>query len=65
VRYADDFVVLCRKDVSKPIETIRHILDKLELTLNESKTKTVNANEASFRFLGFELQMNCSAKGVR
>ncbi len=29
VRYADDFVVLCRKDVVTPLATIRCILEKL------------------------------------
>jgi len=65
VRYADDFVVLCRKDVVRPLEIIRRILERLELTLNEGKTKIVDANEESFRFLGFELSTNLSAKGVR
>lgn len=65
VRYADDFVVLCRKDVARPLDTIRRILERLELTLNESKTKIVDAHVEPFRFLGFELRANLSAKGVR
>ena len=62
VRYADDFVVLCRKDVEQPLAVIRQILDKLELTLNESKTRVVDANVEHFRFLGFELRMTTSAR---
>jgi len=63
VRYADDFVVLCRSDTQKPLEYIKWILGRLELTLNEAKTKVVDAKETSFRFLGFDLQMNVSQKG--
>ena len=36
---------------------VRHILDRLGLTLNEAKTKVVDATEASFNFLGFSIQM--------
>lgn len=62
VRYADDFVVLCRKDVEQPLAVIRQVLDKLELTLNESKTRVVNANVERFRFLGFDLRMATSTR---
>ena len=65
VRYADDFVVLCRKDVATPLRIVREILVRLELELNESKTKIVDADKEGFRFLGFELKMNVGAKGVR
>lgn len=65
MRYADDFVVLCRKDVATPLKTIRSILEKLELNLNEGKTKIVDANKEAFYFLGFALKVNISAKGKR
>ena len=65
VRYADDFVVLCRKDVVTPLATIRCILEKLELNLNESKTKIVDANKEEFYFLGFALKVKVSSKGKR
>ena len=65
VRYADDFVVLCRKDVVTPLATIRSILEKLELNLNESKTKIVDANKEEFYFLGFALKVKVSSKGKR
>jgi RNA-directed DNA polymerase len=65
VRYADDFVVLCRKDVATPLELVKTILSKLELELNESKTKIVDANKETFNFLGFELAMKTGLKGGR
>ena len=65
VRYADDFVVLCRKDVATPLDIVRQILERLELQLNESKTRIVDANKEGFHFLGFELKMNVGTKGGR
>ena len=65
VRYADDFVVLCRGETQSPLAHMKWILDRLELTLNESKTKIVDAKAASFLFLGFDLRTNLSAKGTR
>jgi RNA-directed DNA polymerase len=62
VRYADDFVVLCRKDVGEPLKVVRHVLARLDLSLNEAKTHIVDATTASFNFLGFTLQMRRGAK---
>jgi len=56
VRYADDFVVMCKRDVERPMATIKHILQRLDLTLNESKTHIVDADKESFNFLGFEIR---------
>lgn len=61
VRYADDFVVMCRKDVEKPLELVRHVLERLDLSLNEAKTHVVDATQASFDFLGFTIQMSRGA----
>lgn len=61
VRYADDFVVMCRKDVEEPLKVVRHVLDKLDLSLNEAKTHIVDAAQASFNFLGFTIQMSRGA----
>ena len=61
VRYADDFVVMCRKDVEEPLKVVRHVLERLGLSLNEAKTDIVDATEASFNFLGFTMQMSRGA----
>ena len=58
VRYADDFVVLCAKGVEEPLKVVRHVLERLGLTLNEVKTQIVDATEASFNFLGFSIRMS-------
>ena len=39
-----------------PLATIRHVLDRLELTLNETKTHIVDATKERFNFLGFEIR---------
>lgn len=62
VRYADDMVLLCRKDTEKPLALLKHLLERLGLLLNETKTKTVNAWVESFDFLGFEIRMNRSLR---
>ena len=62
VRYADDFVVMCRKDVQEPLKVVRHVLERLGLSLNEAKTQVVDATEASFDFLGFSIRMS---RGLR
>lgn len=63
VRYADDIVLLCRRTKSgRAMEVLRQILDRLGLTLNEAKTKTVNAFNESFDFLGFTIRMGKGRK---
>ena len=60
VRYADDFVVLCGGTVDAPLATVRQVLDRLDLTLNETKTRMVDAREESFTFLGFAIRVSKS-----
>jgi group II intron reverse transcriptase/maturase len=57
VRYADDFVVLCRKGTRRPLAVVRQVLEQLGLRLNERKSQVVDARQAGFDFLGFELRM--------
>ena len=62
VRYADDIVIVCRRGVEKPMEVLRRVLERLGLTLNETKTKTVNTFEGKFDFLGFSIWMGKSRR---
>src|SRR5574337_12629 len=62
VRYADDFVVLCKGKVDAPLATVRHVLERLDLTLNETKTHIVDARKESFNFLGFAIRVSKSWK---
>ena len=62
VRYADDFVVLCAGAVDAPLATVRQVLDRLDLELNETKTRMVDARQESFNFLGFAIRVS---KGLK
>ena len=66
VRYADDIVLLCRRNHSgRVMAVLRQILTRLELTLNATKTKIVNAFDGEFDFLGFTFRMRKSRKTGR
>lgn len=62
VRYADDLVILCRRDVNAPMDSLRSVLGRLDLTLNPIKTKVVDARTEHFDFLGFSFQLRQSRK---
>ena len=61
VRYADDFVVLCRtkKAAEEAIERLREIFGGLRLTLHPDKTRLVNLGlgKDGFNFLGCYLRI--------
>ena len=46
-------VILCAGDVEAPMAALRQVLGRLDLRLNETKTRVVDAREESFDFLGF------------
>ena len=52
VRYADDFVILCKERPEFYLEQAKLVLDRLGLTLNAKKTRILNAREETFDFLG-------------
>jgi len=58
VRFADDFVIVCKnyKDVQDTFSAIRLIMSRLELNLNLDKTRIINlwGGKDGFIFLGFE-----------
>lgn len=54
VRYADDFVLLCRPGKGGAmLERLKQYLHAKRLRLNEAKTRLVNFQQEPFRFLGF------------
>ena len=65
VRYADDIVILCRGNTDKAMTVLRQILGRLGLTLNETKTKVVNAYKGKIDFLGFTIWQGRSRKTGR
>ena len=61
VRYADDLVVLSSKPVEKVLDILRGYLNRLELPINEEKSRITTA-EKGFNFLGFAFKRNYSPK---
>lgn len=55
ISYADDFVVVSRKGAAEVLTQVRRWLEVLKLTLNDTKTRIVDAKAEHFRFLGYEL----------
>src|SRR5271157_4040503 len=54
VRYADDFVILCRspEEAARALVAVQEWTAEADLTLHPEKTKIVDAKETSFDFLG-------------
>lgn len=56
IRYADDFVVLCKGNTDIILEGVERTINHLGLNLNEAKTRSVEAGEG-FNFLGFNIKV--------
>jgi len=55
VNYADDFVICCRGTAEEAMAATRNMIDRLKLTLNETKTHICHVPAESFDFLGYTL----------
>jgi RNA-directed DNA polymerase len=57
VRYADDFVILCRRceDADRALELVQRWVEENELALHPTKTRIVDARTEHFDFLGYRL----------
>jgi len=66
VRYADDFVVMCRTqaDCEEARRRVDHVLQKLGLTLHPEKTRSVELTDGKegFDFLGCHLHKRMSGR---
>jgi len=62
VRYADDFVLMGKKLKEEAMAKLRTVLERMELKLNEEKSKQINAKETPFNFLGFVIRHDKSFK---
>jgi len=58
VRYADDFVVLCRSqsEAEAALQRIAQWVEQAGLTLHPTKTKIVDSRSESFAFLGYSFR---------
>jgi RNA-directed DNA polymerase len=62
INYADDFVILSRGKAAEALEWTRGVMERIGLTLNETKTGLVNARTERFDFLGYAFGPHHSPK---
>ena len=55
VNYADDFVICCRGRADEAMRVMRDMMDRLKLTVNDTKTTLCRMPDDSFDFLGYTL----------
>jgi group II intron reverse transcriptase/maturase len=65
VNYADDFVICCRGRAEEALATMRVMMTKLKLTVNETKTRVAKLPEEKFDFLGYTFGRRYSPKTGR
>jgi len=53
VNYADDLVICCRDKAADAFVTMRDMMTRLKLTVNEKKTRVCKLPEEKFDFLGY------------
>ena len=53
VVYADDLVILCRRQASEAYAVLKDVMTRIGLTVNETKTKLREAKTERFDFLGY------------
>jgi len=65
VNYADDLVICCRSKAEEALVTMRDMMTKLKLTVNEKKTRVCKLPEEKFDFLGYQFGRCYSQKTGR
>ena len=53
VNYADDLVICCRGSAEEALVAMRGMMQKLKLTVNETKTRVCKLPQEKFDFLGY------------
>jgi group II intron reverse transcriptase/maturase len=65
VNYADDFVICCRGTAEEAMTAMRSMMERLRLTVNESKTRLCRVPEDPVDFLGYTIGRCWSPKTGR
>jgi group II intron reverse transcriptase/maturase len=65
VNYADDLVICCRGRAEEALATMRVMMTKLKLMVNETKTRVSKLPEEKFDFLGYSFGRCYSTKTGR
>jgi len=55
VNYADDLVICCRGTAEEAMPVMRTMMERLKLTVNETKTRICRLPDESFDFLGYTI----------
>lgn len=63
VRYADDFVLMGKQITEEVLARLKSTLDRMGLTLNETKTKRIRSEQESFNFLGHTIRYDNDIRG--
>ena len=63
VRYADDFVLMAEDVKDKMLEKLKELLTRMDVKINEEKTRKINAKDESFEFLGFTFRYDKDIHG--
>jgi RNA-directed DNA polymerase len=65
VNYADDLVICCRTRADEALVTMRSMMTRLKVTVNETKTRVCKLPEEQFDFLGYSFGRCYSMKTGR
>ena len=65
VNYADDFVICCQGTAQKAAAAMRDMMERLKLTVNETKTQVREVPAQTFDFLGYTFGAHRSARTGR
>lgn len=60
IRYADDFILMAKEMDAACMDQLQKLLVRMELKINEKKSKLIDAYKAPFDFLGFRISYNRS-----
>jgi len=62
VNYADDLVILCKSNAEEALAAMRRMMERLQLTVNETKTHICRVPEEHFDFLGYRFGQQYSER---
>ena len=65
MRYADDFVLMARRLSIEALSYLQRLLQGMELNINKSKSRVVNAEKEKFKFLGFTIRYDNDKHGKK
>jgi group II intron reverse transcriptase/maturase len=63
VRYADDFILMAKRMPQECIAYLHAMLQRMELEVNQEKTRLINVQTAPFDFLGFTFRYDMDIHG--